>query len=86
MGNMLRPVEVTTGPCKEVIKTGKDVNLLELPFTYHAIGDGGRYIIFSATTIKDPDSNWLNSGTYSIEVFFFLASFFSEQIRVDLLS
>ncbi len=69
MGNMLRPVEVTTGPCKEVIKTGKEVNLLELPFTYHAIGDGGRYIIFSATVIKDPDSNWLNSGTYSIEVF-----------------
>ncbi|MBI2954384.1 MAG: UbiD family decarboxylase [Chloroflexi bacterium] len=67
--NMLRPVEVATGPCKEVVKKGKEVNLLEFPFTYHAIGDGGRYILCSAATIRDPDSNWINTGNYSIEVY-----------------
>ena len=69
ISNMLRPVEVATGPCKEVVKMGKEVNLMEYPFTYHAIGDGGRYILMNATTVKDPDSFWMNSGDYSIEVF-----------------
>ena len=69
MMNMLRPVEVATGPCKEVIKMGKDVNLLEFPFTYHAIGEGGRYIFINAVIIKDPDSDWINTGNYAIEVF-----------------
>jgi 4-hydroxy-3-polyprenylbenzoate decarboxylase len=67
--NMLRPVEVATGPCKEVIKMGKDINLFEYPFTYHAIGDGGRYILQNCTIIKDPDSDWVNSGDYGIEIY-----------------
>lgn len=69
MATMLRPVEVSTGPCKEVVKMGKEVNLLDFPFTYHAIGDGGRYIFISASIIKDPDSSWINTGNYAIEVF-----------------
>jgi 4-hydroxy-3-polyprenylbenzoate decarboxylase len=69
LGSMLKPVEVSTGECKEVIKMGKDVNLTELPFTYHAIGDGGKYIMMNAVTIKDPDSDWMNTGNYAIEVF-----------------
>ncbi len=68
-GNLLRPVEVATGPCKEVVKMGKEINLLEFPFTYHAIGDGGRYIFTDSTIIRDPDSDWLNTGLYCIEVF-----------------
>ena len=66
---LLKPVEVATGECKEVIKMGKDVNLMEIPFTYHAIGDGGKYIFINAVTIKDPDSDWMNTGNYAIEVF-----------------
>lgn len=69
MSNALRPVEVATGPCKEVIKMGMDVNLLEFPFTYHAIGDGGRYILLNTVIIKDPDSDWINTGDYAIEVY-----------------
>jgi len=69
MANMLRPVEVATGPCKEVIKMGKDVNLMEFPFLYHAIGDGGRYQFANITTIRDPDSDWINSGNYAIGVY-----------------
>jgi 4-hydroxy-3-polyprenylbenzoate decarboxylase len=67
--NMLRPVEVATGPCKEVIRVGKDVNLFEFPFTYHAIGDGGKYMLHNCTTIKDPDSDWINTGNYAVEVY-----------------
>ena len=69
MKSMLRPVQVASGPCKEVILKGKEINLLEFPFTYHAIGDGGRYIFSAATTIKDPDSAWINTGQYAIEVY-----------------
>ena len=69
MGTMLKPVEVATGPCKEIIKMGKEANLMELPFTYHAIGDGGKYIFINAVTIRDPDSDWMNAGNYAIEVF-----------------
>ena len=69
MGTMLKPVEVATGECKEVIKMGAELNLMELPFTYHAIGDGGKYIFSNAVTIKDPDSDWMNTGNYAIEVF-----------------
>ncbi len=69
MATMMRPVEVATGPCKEVVRMGKDANLLDFPWTYHAIGDGGRYIFCSAAIIKDPDSSWINTGNYAIEVF-----------------
>jgi 4-hydroxy-3-polyprenylbenzoate decarboxylase len=69
MGTMLKPVEVATGVCKEVIKMGKEANLMEFPFTYHAIGDGGKYIMINAVSIRDPDSDWMNAGNYAIEVF-----------------
>jgi 4-hydroxy-3-polyprenylbenzoate decarboxylase len=68
LANMLRPVEVATGPCKEVVKMGKDVNLFEYPFTYHAIGDAAKYIMLNQVIVKDPDSDWINSGDYGIEV------------------
>jgi|GEM_PF-1284557 len=67
--NMLRPVEVASGSCKEVVKMGKDANLFDFPLCYHAIGDGGRYIFLNATVIRDPDSDWINTGNYAIEVF-----------------
>jgi 4-hydroxy-3-polyprenylbenzoate decarboxylase len=66
---MLRPVEVATGPCKENIKMGKDVNVFEFPITYHAIGDGGRYMLNNCVTVKDPDSEWINTGNYACEVY-----------------
>ena len=67
--NYLKPVEVASGQCKEVVKMGKEVNLLEWPFTYHAIGDAGRYIFSNSSIVKDPDSDWTNVGCYSIEVY-----------------
>lgn len=68
-GKLLRPVEVSSGPCKEVVKMGKDVNLLGYPFVYHAIGDASRYIFMGHVIIKDPDSDWLNMGNYCNSVY-----------------
>ncbi len=65
---VLRPVEVASGPCKEIIKMGKEVNLLEYPFLYHAIGDGARYMFLGNTIIREPDSGYLNSGNYCLAV------------------
>lgn len=69
MSSPIRPVEVATGPCKEEILEGKDINLFRFPFTFHAIGDGGRYCFQQQTNIKDPDSDWQNVGHYCMEVF-----------------
>jgi 4-hydroxy-3-polyprenylbenzoate decarboxylase len=65
----LRPIEVATGPVKEVIKMGKEANLFDFPFTYHAIGDGGRYLFQGQVIIKDPDSDWENIGHYCTEIY-----------------
>ncbi|MBI4319460.1 MAG: UbiD family decarboxylase [Chloroflexi bacterium] len=61
----IRPYQVSTGPCKENVISGPDVNLLQFPVPYLDDGDGGRYIGTWATTItKDLDSEWVNWGVY----------------------
>lgn len=65
MTNVIKPVQVATGPCKEVIKMGKDVNAFEFPITYGGLGDCGRYLNCQTTICKDPDSDWTNWGNYA---------------------
>lgn len=61
----IKPTIVTTGPCKEEIHIGKDVNIFEFPLPYLHNGDGGRYGgTCMATITKDPDSDWVNWGNY----------------------
>ena len=61
----IKPVMVSGGSCKEVIEKGKDVNLLELPAPKIHHLDGGRYLMTWSTVItKDPESGWVNVGTY----------------------
>ena len=65
MKNPIRPLQVKTGPCKENILRGKDINLFKFPAPYLHEGDGGRYIdTFGVTVTKDPDSSWVNWGVY----------------------
>ena len=54
------PVELKEGVCKEVISTGKDVNLLELPIPQLHQNDGGRYGTGHVLIMKDLDSDWHN--------------------------
>ena len=61
----VKPVVVKTGPCKENIMRGADVDLYRLPAPMVHAGDGGRYLgTWSFAVTKDPDSDWVNWGMY----------------------
>ena len=61
----VKPVIVGTGPCKENIIKGDDVDLYQFPAPHWQKRDGGRYIgTFDGVVTKDPDSEWTNVGTY----------------------
>ncbi len=65
----IKPTIVDTGPCKEEIHIGKEVNILEFPVPYLHWGDGGRYLgTISAVIAKDLDSDWVNWGNYRVQV------------------
>lgn len=54
--NPLNPTELSTGPCKEVIKRGANVDIFELPIPHIHHGDGGRYLTLHNLIVKDPDT------------------------------
>ncbi len=59
------PRLVPTGPVKENIVTGGDIDLYKLPIPKWNVLDGGRYInTLSSIVTKDPDTGDLNIGTY----------------------
>lgn len=61
----IKPRLVSTGPCKENIKKGDDVNLFELPVAKLHAKDGGRYIAtWHCNVTKDPKTDWTNIGMY----------------------
>ena len=56
---------VKDGPCKENIRKGAEVDLLQFPVPFIHVGDGGRYIgTWHLTICKDLDSEWVNWGMY----------------------
>lgn len=61
----IKPIEVSTGPVKENIIKGKDINLEDFPVPKWHHKDGGRYINTTAGVVtQDPDTKWLNVGIY----------------------
>jgi UbiD family decarboxylase len=63
------PQVVTSGPVLENVMTGDQVNVLKFPTPHWNKGDGGRYIGTECMVItKDPDSDWVNAGTYRVQV------------------
>ena len=59
--------EVKTGPAHENVQEGDRVNLLDFPAPLLHEKDGGRYLGTGHLVItKDPDSDWVNVGTYRI--------------------
>lgn len=63
--NPIKPMEVSTGPCKENIMLGDDVDLFKFPAPLVHGGDGGRYIAsWHISITKDPDNGWVNWGMY----------------------
>jgi UbiD family decarboxylase len=65
--NDFPPQEVKSGPILENVRSGKDVNLFELPIPRWHEEDGGRYIgTGDAIITRDPESGEVNLGTYRI--------------------
>jgi UbiD family decarboxylase len=66
---LVPPVEVKTGPIKENIQVGDEVDLLTLPTPKWHEQDGGRYIGTGTMSImRDPDTGWVNIGTYRTQL------------------
>jgi 4-hydroxy-3-polyprenylbenzoate decarboxylase len=61
----IAPVLVDSGPVKEVIVRGKDIDQTEFPVPKWHYLEGGRYIhTFSSIVTKDPDTGVMNVGMY----------------------
>ena len=59
------PKIVATGPVKENIVTGKDIDLFELPVPYWNRLDGGRYLLtYGGVVTRDPETGVMNVGVY----------------------
>lgn len=59
------PVVVKTGPCKQNIMRGKDINLLRFPIPTWTPGlDAGAYLSAGAVIQVDPDTGIQNAGVY----------------------
>jgi 4-hydroxy-3-polyprenylbenzoate decarboxylase len=59
------PRIVTSGPVKENIVTGQDIDLTELPVPYWNRMDGGRYLVtYAGVVSKDPTTGVMNVGVY----------------------
>jgi 4-hydroxy-3-polyprenylbenzoate decarboxylase len=64
------PVEVASGPVLENVIEGNAVDLEAFPVPVWHPQDGGRYIgTASMNIMKDPDSDWVNLGTYRNQIF-----------------
>ncbi len=67
--NLLPPVEVESGPVKENILSGAEVDLFKFPAPKWNELDGGRYIgTGSICVTRDPDEGWINLGTYRAQI------------------
>jgi UbiD family decarboxylase len=65
----IAPVEVKDAPVMQNILESDRVNVLDFPAPHWHEKDGGRYIgTFDAVICRDPDSGYVNVGTYRVQV------------------
>ncbi len=65
MRKPVEPVIVTSGPCKENILKGDEVDLFQFPAPHWQKRDGGRYLgTFHGVVTRDPETGWTNVGLY----------------------
>jgi len=62
LSHLIKPKEVSSGPVKEVIKKGKDVNVFDLPQIVHHGNDAGPYVTGAIAIAKDPISQKMNAS------------------------
>jgi 4-hydroxy-3-polyprenylbenzoate decarboxylase len=63
------PRVVKEGSCKEIIRKGSDVNLLDFPILKCWPQDGGRFITFPLVFTKNPVSGKRNVGMYRLQIY-----------------
>ena len=69
LNSPISPKLVKTGPCKENIMLGKDIDLLKFPIPVWTPGkDVGPYITAPGCVTKDPETGIRNVGTYRLQV------------------
>jgi len=65
LGGSIPPKIVRTGPVKQNIVKGGDIDLYEFPAPQWNRADGGRYFLtYGGVVTKDPDTNVMNVGVY----------------------
>jgi UbiD family decarboxylase len=70
MTHQILPMEVDTGPVKEVWKSGEDVDIQSFPIPFLHKGDGGRYGTLQTMIVKDLESDrvvWQNVRSMVID-------------------
>jgi UbiD family decarboxylase len=66
---LIPPVTVDSSPLLENVVEGEDIDLYTFPVPVHHELDAGRYIGTACGVItRDPDTGWINVGTYRIQV------------------
>ena len=60
----IAPLTVATGPCKEVIRMGADINLYDLPVPSFFELDSGAFITAAIGIARNPRTGALNAGFY----------------------
>lgn len=68
MQERVDPVEVSTGPVKEIVSLGDDVDLTSLPAHMSGYLDAGRYITSGLCITADPDSGRRNLSYHRLQV------------------
>lgn len=64
----IAPVMRQTGPVREVVKTGDQVDLSELPIINHFPEDAGPYITNGIVVAKDPDTGVRNASFHRMQL------------------
>ena len=67
-GQMIAPALVDTGPCRDVVLSGADIDLAKLPLLVHFEQDAGRYITNAVVIATDPDSGIHNASFHRMQV------------------
>lgn len=62
--NQIAPRLIPRGPCQEVVLTGDEVDLFQLPLPVYSEKDGGAYITVGLEISKDPIDHSKNASIY----------------------
>ncbi len=68
MQTPIKAMEVESGPCQEVVIKGENVDLFKYPIPKIHDQDGGRYLTFHVTLVRDKEKAWTNIGVYRLMV------------------